>query len=176
MLTSTHPVRLALALASVCAASCETADPTLAVLDNAFSAPINSADQTTVYKGWWSVTEFPDPVGPGQSSEDERVIPARAYAYLLLAPGWNPSSPEPPTRLIPVRTKSQLSVERGDRLQIVIADDTIDGNCTNGSALSQDEADFITQRIFPGEFAGRLYDAATCATKLASADAVADSH
>jgi hypothetical protein len=66
-------------------------------------------------------------------------------------------------------------------LSIPVEDTTFAGNCATGSFLSQQEADFITQVVFPsaqqgagweagpgGEhipnlFAGLRYDAATCA-------------
>jgi hypothetical protein len=167
MQTYTRFGSLALALMAPAVLACDTADPSLAVLDNAYPVAAEPAAQITVYKGWWSVTEFPEPVSAGASSEDERVIPASDYAYLLLAPGWDPQSTLPPVQLIAVRSKSKLSVRRGDRLQIVVSDDTVDGHCGPGVALSQEDADVITQRIFPGDFAGVTYDAASCTTALA---------
>lgn len=162
MSTTTRSRSTALALTTLLCAACDAADPSLAVLDNAYPVSSNTAQQTVVFKAWWAVTEFPDPVSAGQSSDDERVIPESDYAYMLLAPGWNPASTEPPVHLIPVRTKSKVSVARGDRLHIVVADQTVDGDCAAGTPLSQDDADFITQRIFPGDFQGLRYDAATC--------------
>ncbi|MDB4990874.1 MAG: hypothetical protein JWN04_6052 [Myxococcaceae bacterium] len=155
---------LGLILASLLASlgACETADPSLAVVDNAYPLPADPGLQTSVFKGWWSVTEFADPVAAASSSDDQRVIPASDYAYLLLAPNWDPASGSPPSQLIPVRSKEKLSVQRGDRLHIVASDAALTGNCSAGTPLAQDEADFITQRIFPGDFAGLSYHAATC--------------
>jgi hypothetical protein len=166
MSTSTRPVSLALALLSLALNACATPDPSLAVVENAYPIPGSPAEQTTVYKAWWSVTEFTDPVAAGHSSDDERVVPASDYAYLLLAPGWDPASTQPPPRLLVARTKTKLSVKRGERLHIVVDDSTVDGSCTAGMPLSQEDADLITQRIFPGSFAGLRYDAATCTTTV----------
>ncbi|MDB4974994.1 MAG: hypothetical protein JWN48_3335 [Myxococcaceae bacterium] len=157
----------ACALAWLCLGGCGAADPSLAVVDNAYPVTTETAQQTTVYRVFWAVAEFAEPLAPGQSSEEERVIPASDYAYLLLAPGWDPSSAEPPKRLLPARTKSKVSVARGHRLHIVISEATVDGSCATGSPLSQDDADFITQRIFPGEFSSVLYDASTCSAQPA---------
>jgi hypothetical protein len=38
------------------------------------------------------------------------------------------------------------------------------GNCATGSALTQSQADVITQLVFPSIFQGLQYDAATCRT------------
>ena len=38
----------------------------------------------------------------------------------------------------------------------------IGGSCAAHQSLPQEDADFITERIFPGEFANVLYDAKTC--------------
>ncbi len=62
----------------------------------------------------------------------------------------------------PVRSKGELTAQRGDTLLIPIAPSSIEGDCDSGAPLTQDQADFITQRIFPAEFAGVTYDAATC--------------
>jgi hypothetical protein len=43
-----------------------------------------------------------------------------------------------------------LPVGRSDTLTIAVSDGTFDGNCAAGSTLSQDDADFIMQRIFLG--------------------------
>jgi hypothetical protein len=97
-----------------------------------------------------------------------RVVKGSDYAYALLAPGWDPESGSPPSALLPVRTISKLSVDRGDTLRIVISDATVLGNCATGTPLAQADADFITQRIFPGEFVGQHYDAASCTVSAVS--------
>ncbi len=156
----TRPI-FAFSLAAL-AGGCETPDATYAVIDNMYPVPTDAAEQTVVYKGWWRVTEFPDPVAAGASSDEERVIRGSDIAYLLLAPSWDPMTNVPPSVLIPVHTRDEVSVRRGDRLHIVASDAMLVGNCAAGAPLTQPDADFITQRIFPEDFAGFHYDAATC--------------
>ncbi|HYQ01533.1 MAG TPA: hypothetical protein VER96_22825 [Polyangiaceae bacterium] len=147
-------------------AGCNTSDPTNAVLSNEYP-PANdasSADSMAVYKGWWSVALFPDPVPAGQTSDPIRVVEGTDYGYALLAPGWDATAGASPTALIPLRSAHKLRVDRGGLLTFVVSEQATVGDCRAGHAVSQDEADFITQRIFPGEFAGLVYDAATCTT------------
>ncbi|MEO8902632.1 MAG: hypothetical protein ABI488_11545 [Polyangiaceae bacterium] len=152
--------------------ACEPSDPAQAVFDNQYpAADAGTAATMTVYKGWWAVAQLPEPVSPGTESDPVRVVQGSDYAYALLAPDWDPESGAPPPSLLPVRTTAKLSVHRGDTLDIVISDATVLGNCAAGKALSQKDADFITQRIFPGEFAGLSYDAATCVTSADAASA-----
>jgi len=164
-------------VSSVALVDCDDPDPTFAVVDNAF--PLvgggDAAAQTALGKVWWVVTLFPDPIAAGSSSDANRVIPASDYAYALLAPKWDPSSGTPPPTLIPVRTKDKVSVARGDTVHVVISDDTVIGDCAAGHPLSQDDADFITQRIFPGEFSNVTYDASTCTATPSTRDASAAS-
>lgn len=145
---------------------CNTAEPTTAVLSNEYPAPggASSADSMPVYRGWWSVAQFPEPVPPGQVSDPVRIVRGTDYGYALLAPGWDVATGAPPQTLIALRSAQQLSVDRGELLTFVVSEQNAVGDCRAGQPLSQDEADFITQRIFPGEFAGRVYDAATCTT------------
>lgn len=163
-----HACQVALALlipVSLPLAGCDTSDPTSAIVDNAFPPPPDGGDpglQTAVFKVWWFVTLFPDPVAAGSSSDVNRVVPASEYAYALLAPNWGPGSGAPPTTLLPVRLKGKVSVARGDTVHITVSEATVEGYCAGGTALSQDDADFITQRIFPGDFANVTYDAARC--------------
>jgi hypothetical protein len=53
----------------------------------------------------------------------------------------------------------------------VVDDRTFTGNCAAGQPLSQDEADFVTQRIFPGEIGTATYDAKTCTMTPAAPEA-----
>jgi hypothetical protein len=168
---------LLFALATPAAAliGCDTADPTRAVVENGYPPPPDGAEsqQTAVVKAWWSVTLFADPVAAGASSAEERVVPASDHAYALLAPGWSPLSPVAPSTLVVVRTREKVDVGRGGTARITISPATTVGDCDAGSTLTQEEADFITQRIFPGDFAGQVYDASRCVTTsdvLAGAD------
>jgi hypothetical protein len=136
--------------------ACETEDPTFALIENGY------AQGVVVYKAWWETTLFTDPVLPGASSAEQRSVPESDTAYVLLAPGWDPAGGEPPKTLVPARSKAPLRVERGSTLRITVSDATFAGNCAAQQPLSQEDADFITQRIFPGEFATVTYDARTC--------------
>jgi hypothetical protein len=145
---------------------CDTETPTTLVVENdGFVA---------VYKLWYASALFTSPVAPGSASTSERGVRGSAPAYALLAPGWDPSSSEPPPRLVPVRSTGELKAKRGDELRITVSDTTFVGDCAAGSTLSQDDADFITQRIFPGDFAGVFYDAKTCTTTTIAADGGGD--
>jgi hypothetical protein len=139
--------------------ACGTGSPTYAVLDDAYSPPASDGGlgpQNVVYRGWWSVSYFGNPVSAGSESPPNRVVAATDYGYAVLAPDWDPTSGTRPTTLLPMRTKSRLAVARGDTLHVVI------GNCAAGQPLTQDEADLITTSIFPDEFSGTTYRAATC--------------
>jgi hypothetical protein len=152
---------------------CETSDPTSAVLNNEYPAGGDPSAAVAVYKAWWSVALFAAPVAAGAASDSVRVVPGSDYAYALLAPGWDPTSDTPPAALIPVRTAVELAVDRGDTLSIVISDSTTVGNCSAGKPLAAEDASFIVERIFPGEFVGVAYDPATC-TAVPVADAGGD--
>lgn len=49
-------------------------------------------------------------------------------------------------------------------LHIPVSDASFAGNCAAGGVLTQSQADFITQIVFPDVFGGFTYDAATCTT------------
>lgn len=157
-------------------AGCETADPTTAVVDNGY-APAHDADPSTdvtVYKAWWSVALFPEPVAAGQTSAPIRVVPATDFGYALLAPGWDRRAGSTPDVLIPVRTTQRISVDRGETLHILVSDSTIVGNCASGQPLSTEDAAFIIGRIFPRDFAGVVYDPSTCSRAPIAVDAGMD--
>ena len=144
-------------------AACETEDASHAVVDNGYAAP-----NTVVYRAWWVATYFPDPVPGATTSSEQRSVPASDFAYAVLAPDWDPSSATPPTRFVVLKSKAPLALARGETLHIVVDDQTFAGSCAAAQPLSQDDADFITQRIFPGEFANATYDAKTCTTTSTS--------
>lgn len=161
---------LSLSALGVCTAlaACDTEDPTQAVVENTYADAV-------VYKVWWEATLFEQPVLPNESSVEERTLPATDTAYALLAPDWDPSSGAPPKKLLVFRSKQPLTVSRGETLHIRVADATFSGSCPAKDPLSQEDADFITQRIFPGEFKDAVYDAKTCTTtRVAAPDAGAD--
>jgi hypothetical protein len=145
-------------------AACETPDATYAVIDNGYPAVADGGDASgsvAVYRGWWLVATFPDPVPGGSSSESERIVAGSDHAYLVLAPGWDPASGSAPVQLLPAMT-DVLSVDRGGTLHILVDDAHVTGNCAAGHPLTQPQADLITQSIFPATFAGFAFDAATC--------------
>jgi hypothetical protein len=63
-----------------------------------------------------------------------------------------------------LQSRGGFSVAEGDTLSILVDDTTFVGNCAARSFLSQSQADFITQIVFPSVFAGVRYEAATCRT------------
>ena len=79
------------------------------------------------------------------------------------------TSTQAPERLLALRSKSKLAVERGDTLEIEVSAATFDGDCDAGDSLSQAEADIVTRRIFPANFDALVYDATTCMVSAASA-------
>jgi len=149
-----------LLLALLLCASCKTEDASTAVVENGSGA--------VIYRAWWSQTLFPDPIQPGAASEVFRTTPATDTAYVLLAPGWDPASGQPPTTFVVLRSKQPLEVNRGDQLHISVSDTTFDGNCGASSPLSQSDADFAVKNIFAGELEGFDYDAASCTTRRRS--------
>jgi hypothetical protein len=150
--------------------ACDTEDPTMVVVDNDFPAAGEAAAPTggtAVFKVWWVTSLLPDPVAPGGEGLAERTVPATDFAYAVLAPGWDPSSATAPAVLLPAKSSVRLSAARGDTLHVHVSDATFVGDCAAGAPLSQSDADFIAQRIFPGELAGVVYDAATCTATAA---------
>jgi hypothetical protein len=157
-------VTLVWALSVPLISACNTSEPTSAVLSNQYpsASSADSSDATPVYKGWWAVAQFPDPVAAGETSDPVRVVLGSDYGYALLAPGWDSTSGSPPSTLIPVRSAQKLSVARGELLTFVVSEQATIGDCRADNPLTQEDADFVTQRIFPGQFAGLAYDAASC--------------
>lgn len=171
------PMFALVATALLATTGCETETATNAVVADSYPAVLDGGDpstQMTVYKVWWVTTSFLDPVAPGAESDAQRTVPAVDYAYALLAPGWDPTSSTPPTVLIPLRSADKLGVDRGDTLRIDVSDATFLGNCAGSKALSQADADFITQSIFPGAFAAVTYDAKTCTATVLPPDGGTD--
>jgi hypothetical protein len=130
---------------------------TTAVVENTYPA-------ATVFKVWWVTTLFPSPVAPGASSETERTVPGDDFAYALLAPSGLPDAQQPPANLVALKSTEKIAAAEHDLLTITVSDDRFAGNCASGSVLSDEDAQLIVQRIFPGDFAGQTYDPATCAS------------
>jgi hypothetical protein len=155
-------------------AGCDTEDPSQARVKNAYPSAADGGvheELVTVYRLWWTTTLFAEPILPGAESGLQRVVPDRDYAFALVAPGWDATTTRAPERLLALRSKTKLTVERGGTLEIDVSAETFNGDCADGNALSQDQADFIVQRIFPGSVSGLGYDAATCtSTAVSGAD------
>lgn len=153
--------RLSLSVSVACftlaSVACETSAPTHAVVDNDYTVE----QDVTVYKAWWSVASIREHVSPGSESAPVRVVENTDYAFALLARGWDPEAGAP-LALIPVHTRSPVTATRGETLHIHISPETVLGDCELGEPLSQGDANFIVNRLFPGDFTGLQYDAATC--------------
>jgi hypothetical protein len=143
--------------------ACDTDTPTTALIENDW-APSEATPPFTVYRVWYQSTLFFEPLAFGESSAAQRIVNGSAYAYALVALDFDPLGGGEPRRFLALRSHQELSVKRGDLLQIELSDETFDGNCFAGKALSQTDANFITERIFPGNFAGQRYDAESCET------------
>jgi hypothetical protein len=150
-------VGLGAALVSACDAT-----PTTAVVENGLSV--------SVYKLWWGTTLFSSAVPPGATSEPERIVSVTDVAYALLAPGWSPESGDGPAALIAVESATALDAPAHQRSTISVTEDTFVGDCAAGRPLSEEDAQFIVERIFPGDFAGTTYDPATCRASPIAAD------
>jgi hypothetical protein len=156
----------ALLILGLCAglllSGCGDAPHTYVSLDNEYPA---SGTSPVVYQGWWQAVPFSTPIPPGGSSGPQSTVAASDNAaYVVLAPGWDPSSNALPTSFIVMQSKTGFAVHLNDTLHIPVDDEHFAGNCLAGSRLTQEQADFITQLVFPRTFAAFRYDAATCTT------------
>jgi hypothetical protein len=136
-------------------------EPTSVRVENATGAPI--------YRLWWQTTLFSDPIPAGATSADLRTVPGSEPASALLAPGWDETSGVAPTSLLPSQSIDALTVLHGETLVIHVSADTWRGFCDGGQPLTQEEADLLTQRLFPAQFEGQVYLAASCRTEPADA-------
>lgn len=149
----------------ILAAGCDTPQ-TNVVLDNQY--PPSQANALVVYRAFWQAVSFIGPIPPGSSSDPQSTAAASENtAYVVLAPGWNPAAdggPSTPASFIVLRSRNGFAVHLDTTLHVPIDDAAFAGNCAAGSFLTQEQADFITERVFPIDFAGLRYDASTCAT------------
>jgi len=149
-----------IAVAPLCL-GCGDAPHTYVALDNAYPA----SSKLVVYEGFWLAVPFPHPIPPGGSSGPQSTVAASDNtAYVILAPGWDPTTSAGPTSLVVMQSRSGLAVHMNDTLHIPVDDAHFAGNCAAGSHLTQQQADFVTQLVFPSTFASFRYDAATCTT------------
>lgn len=83
---------------------------------------------------------------------------------------WDPGSDSLPTSLVVMQSREGFDVHLDGALHIPIDDTTFIGNCAAGNVLSEAQAAFITELVFPDVFASRRYDAATCTVTPAADD------
>ncbi len=159
---------LALALAPL-AIACGDTPHTTVVLENHY--PTSAASPLVIYDAFWHSVSFQgSPLSPGAAAEPplvdgaaQLVVPTSgATAYAVLAPGWDPASTTPPTKLVVLQSRGQYALHLNGTLRIVVDDTSFAGDCAAGDPLPQAQADYITERVFPADFAGLQYDAATC--------------
>jgi hypothetical protein len=150
-----------------CAGFPDSAPQTFVVLENGY--PPTPNDALVVYDAHWQNVSFScQPLVPGAASAPQSIVPASPdnTAYVVLAPGWDPKSPTPPTAFVLLQSRNGYAVALGNTLDIPVEDVDFEGNCAADTHPTQDQADFLTQIVFPSDFAGRRYDAATCTTTL----------
>jgi hypothetical protein len=161
-----HPVKASVPLLlglALLAAGCDHYGAPAVVLDNEY--PPSAAEPLVVYAAAWQAVTFPAPIPPGTSSDPQTSVAASDNtAYLVLAPGWDPTSSSAPTAFVVMQSVAGYGVHLGQTLHIPVNDSTFVGNCASNHLLTQQQADFITQLVFPSVFAGLSYDAATCTT------------
>ena len=148
---------------------CMNVDTTYTYVSLENNYPASARMPVVVLSGYWQAVAFSNPLPPGASSGPQATVPASENtAYVVLAPGWDPTSSTPPTSFVVLQSRSGFSVALDETLHIPVDDSTFAGNCAAGSTLTQSQTDFITQIVFPSTFAGLGYDAATCATSSGS--------
>jgi hypothetical protein len=141
---------------------CSGPTSTHVVLENNYSA----ASGLVVYQAVWQAVSFQAAIPPASASDPQTTISASPNtAYVVLAPGWDPTSSTPPTTFVVLQSQEPgFEVGLNNVLYIPVDDAHFIGNCTSGSTLSQAQTNFITQIVFQGIFAGLSYSAATCTT------------
>ncbi len=168
-----------LAATSACAGAtgCDQGPHTAVILANGY--PASAKAPLVVYRAAWeniapgAAASFPTPIDPGSQSTPQVAEPTSGdTAYVVVAPGWDPELSATPASLVVLQSRVPIAATFNDTLTITVDDTTFAGNCAVGSVLGQDQADFITQRVFPCDFASLHYDAATC-TLTPAGDAAA---
>jgi hypothetical protein len=150
--------------AALLALACEApSTSTFVVVDNGYP----SSSGLVIYQAYWQAASFQTPIFPGASSDSQATVATSgSVAYVVLARAWDPSSPAPPSALVLLQSRRPYAVHLHNTLYILVDDESFTGNCAAGSVLTPSQADFITQVVFPGIFAGSKYDATTCTTTL----------
>jgi hypothetical protein len=145
------------------AAGCLNIDTPSTSVDFANGYPTSAPTPLVLYRGYWENVLLTTPVMPGESSGPQPTVPTSdSSAYAVLAPGWDPDASARPATLVALESRAPFAVHLDDTVHIPVDDTTFAGNCAAGSPLTQAQADFITQIVFPDAFAGYRYDAVTC--------------
>lgn len=127
--------------------------------------PTSATTALVIYDAYWQVSFAGNPIVPGASSAALPAVPTSGdSAYVVLAPGWDPSSGTSPTSFIVLQSRSTYALALDGVLTIPVDDTGFEGNCAAGSLLTQEQADFLTQIVFAGDFAGFTYDPSSCTT------------
>lgn len=158
---------LAATAACAGAAGCDQGPHTAVILANGY--PASATAPLVVYRAVWeniapgAAASFPTPIEPGFQSTPQVAEPTSGdTAYVVVAPGWDPELSATPASLVVLQSRVPIAATFNDTLTITVDDTAFAGNCAAGSPLPQAQADFITQRVFPCDFAAYHYDAATC--------------
>jgi hypothetical protein len=148
-------------------AGCWNADTPYTNVDLENKYPTSAMTPLVIYRAAFKEVAFQTPLPPGSSSGPQPTVPASDNpAYVVLAPGWDPTSSSAPTSFVVMQSRNGLAVRLGTTLDIPVDDTTFEGNCAAGSVIAQAQADFLTQIVFQDTFAGLKYDATTCTTTL----------
>jgi hypothetical protein len=146
---------------AACADGCDPGPHTAVVLTNGY--PATGTAPLVVYRAYWENVSFPTPIDPGFSASPQPAESTSGVtAYVVLAPGWDPELSATPKSLVVLQSRVPIATSYNDLLTITVDDTAFAGNCVAGSLLPQAQADFITQVVFPSDFAAYRYDAATC--------------
>lgn len=161
----------ALIAALLAVSGCDTPH-TSVIVENRYST--SEPTPFVVYKAHWLATRFEDPLLPGEVSAEQTSFSASPNtAYALIAPGWDPAAGAPTSFLL-LQSRGDFALSFNDTLRIPIDDAHFTGNCAVRSRLTQEQAEFIAQQVFPSDLSSFKYDALTCKTSINPADGGAD--
>ena len=138
-----------------CCTACDTPH-TNVVLHNEY--PRLERDALVVYRAFWQAVSFAEPIAPGRDSGPRESVPASSNtAYVLLSRGFEPNRDAAalPVSFVVLESRHGFDLHVGETLHIHVDDANFDGNCAAGKALTQKQADFITQRVFAEDFVGQ---------------------
>ena len=98
----------------------------------------------------WQAVSFRIPLAPGASSDPQSTVSCSTNtAWVVLAPGWDPTSATPPASFVLLESRLGFAVDLGKTVHIPVDNQNFAGNCATGDPISQSDADFITQLVFP---------------------------